>query len=60
MILIADAGGTSINWRIISDDGKISQAVTNGFNAYAHPVGKLQESIESLITQLPEKSIDKV
>ena len=47
MILIADAGGTSINWRIISDNGKISQAVTNGFNAYAHPVGQLQESIES-------------
>lgn len=60
MILIADAGGTSINWRIITNEGKISQAVTNGFNAYAHPVAKLRESVNSLITQLPEKRIEKV
>lgn len=60
MILIADAGGTSINWRMISEEGKINQAVTDGFNAYTHPKEKLRKSLEALKENIPKEFVTKV
>lgn len=46
-ILIADAGGTSTDWRLIRDS-KIQQFVTGGFNLFTHPVDQLKQEILSL------------
>lgn len=46
MILIADSGGSKIDWRILSEDGKIDQAKGPGFNPYYQPPSDLQKSIE--------------
>lgn len=49
MILIADSGGSKIDWRIITDDGQILQAAAPGFNPYYQPVRDLIESIQGVI-----------
>lgn len=46
MILIADSGGSKLDWRILHDDGKIDQANGPGFNPYYQPASDLQHSIE--------------
>lgn len=46
MILIADSGGSKIDWRILHDDGKIDQANGPGFNPYYQPASDLQKSME--------------
>lgn len=60
MILIADAGGTSIKWRMIAADGDIRQAVTEGYNAYAHKVDKFRNSLQHMVKQLNPVNLDKV
>ncbi|MFZ1807279.1 MAG: N-acetylglucosamine kinase [Cyclobacteriaceae bacterium] len=56
MILIADSGGSKLDWRILSDDGKIDQANGPGFNPYYQPASDLQNSIkENLLPQLSGK-----
>lgn len=57
MILIADAGGTSIKWRIIAEDGNIKQALTEGFNPYVHSLEKFRSSLLQLSDQF---QIDQV
>ncbi|GAB1446070.1 MAG: N-acetylglucosamine kinase [Cyclobacteriaceae bacterium] len=53
MILIADSGGSKIDWRILHDDGKIDQASGPGFNPYYQPPSDLERSIEEkLLPQL--------
>lgn len=53
MILIADSGGSKIDWRILYDDGKIDQANGPGFNPYYQPPSDLEKSIEeNLLPQL--------
>ena len=52
MILIADSGGSKIDWRILRDDGSIGQANGPGFNPYYQPPSDLQKSIED--TLLPQ------
>ncbi len=60
MILIADAGGTSIKWRMINQAGEIKQATTEGFNAYVHPIEKLTSSVNDLLKLLEPSSLDKL
>ena len=60
MILIADAGGTSVKWRMISANGEVLQAVTEGYNAYAHKVDKLRSSIQHMQTLLSLPHLKKV
>ncbi|MEQ8362380.1 MAG: N-acetylglucosamine kinase [Cyclobacteriaceae bacterium] len=56
MILIADCGGSKLDWRILDDDGKIDQAKGPGFNPYYQPASDLQNSIEeNLLPQLSGK-----
>ncbi len=53
MILIADSGGTKTDWRVISSDGKISQASTKGMNPYQNTTEDLSIIVsEELIPQL--------
>ncbi len=52
MILIADAGATSIDWRLIMQDGQITQARTNGYNAYQQSEQDLMNSVHEAIQTL--------
>lgn len=54
MIIIADSGGSKIDWRMIRKDGAIEQANTPGFNPYYQPIGDLANSIQSLLPQITE------
>lgn len=46
--IIADAGGTSTQWRVVTD-GKIAQYETIGFNAYTHNLEDLKTSIRQTL-----------
>jgi N-acetylglucosamine kinase-like BadF-type ATPase len=53
MILIADSGGSKIDWRLLTVDGTVVQANTPGFNPYYQP-------IEDLVTNFKEVIIPKI
>ena len=46
--IVADAGGTSTQWRVITDN-KINQYETIGFNAYTHNLDDLKTSIRQTL-----------
>ncbi len=55
MILIADSGGSKIDWRLLTKDGRIAQAYCPGFNPYYQPIGDLKVNIEqALLPQISE------
>jgi glucosamine kinase len=55
MILVADSGGSKIDWRFLKKDGTISQANSLGFNPYYQPIEHLKETIKnSLLTHISE------
>jgi glucosamine kinase len=49
MILIADSGGSKIDWRLLTDNGQVLQAAAPGFNPYYQPVRDLIESVKEVI-----------
>jgi N-acetylglucosamine kinase-like BadF-type ATPase len=60
MILIADSGSTKTDWRIIDNQGKITQAQTNGINPYYQSEKEISEELDnSLKPQVPE-GIDEI
>jgi glucosamine kinase len=55
MILIADSGGSKIDWRLLTKDGRITQAHCPGFNPYYQPIADLKNNIEqALLKQITE------
>ena len=60
MILIADSGGSKIDWRILHDDGKIDQANGPGFNPYYQPASDLQKSIEENLLPHLSATVTKI
>ncbi|HNU43436.1 MAG TPA: N-acetylglucosamine kinase, partial [Cyclobacteriaceae bacterium] len=55
MILVADSGGSKIDWRFLHKDGSIGQAHSPGFNPYYQPLEHLHSIIkESLVPQVKE------
>ncbi len=60
MILVADSGGSKIDWRFLHKDGSIGQAHSPGFNPYYQPLEHLHSIIkENLVPQVKE-SVDKI
>jgi glucosamine kinase len=49
MILIADSGGSKIDWRLITDQGQVLQAAAPGFNPYYQPIRDLIESVAEVV-----------
>jgi len=47
MILIADSGSTKTDWRVIGDDGKITQARTVGLNPFMTSHDKMVEVLKN-------------
>ncbi len=46
MIIVADSGGSKIDWRLLKTDGTIGQANTVGFNPYYQPIEHLKKITE--------------
>lgn len=57
MIIIADSGGSKIDWRFIKSDKSIDQAHSPGFNPYYQPIDHLQQIIT---TELIPKATEPV
>ncbi len=56
MIIIADSGGSKIDWRLLKRDGSIGQANSVGFNPYYQPIEHLKKiAEESLLPQVKEE-----
>ncbi len=56
MIIIADSGGSKIDWRFLNKDGTIGQAHSAGFNPYYQPIEHLRSIVkESLVPSVREE-----
>lgn len=55
MIIIADSGGSKVDWRFLKGDKTIDQANSAGFNPYYQPIDHLKNIIEeSLLAHITE------
>jgi len=60
MILIADSGGSKIDWRLLNSDGSIGQANTPGFNPYYQPIEDLHKTISASIAPIVKEEVSDV
>ena len=60
MILIADSGGSKIDWRLLFADGRIEQAHCAGFNPYYQPIAHLKTSIEQVLVPIVKEPVTKI
>lgn|SRR5690606_16432582 len=60
MIIIADSGGSKIDWRLLYDDGAIDQANSPGYNPYYQPVEDLVKTIRETISPLVKGQVGKI
>jgi N-acetylglucosamine kinase-like BadF-type ATPase len=56
MIIVADSGGSKIDWRFLHKDGTIGQANSAGFNPYYQSIIHFKKIVEeTLLPQIKEK-----
>jgi len=60
MIIVADSGGSKIEWRFLKKDGSISQALSPGFNPYYQPLQHLLGIVEEHLLPKIEGKVDKI
>jgi N-acetylglucosamine kinase-like BadF-type ATPase len=60
MILIADSGGSKIDWRLLTKDGRIAQAYCPGFNPYYQPITDLKNNIEQALLKQVTEPVTKI
>ena len=60
MILIADSGGSKIDWRFLRSDKSISQANTPGFNPYYQPIDDLRKTVRESIEPIATEKVDEI
>lgn len=60
MIIIADSGGSKIDWRFLFKNGEVGQANTPGFNPYYQPIEHLQQIIADSLTPLTTETVTKI
>jgi len=60
MVLIADSGGSKIDWRVLKIDGTIEQAAGPGFNPYYQQPSDLKASIEENLLPVVTGSVNKI
>jgi glucosamine kinase len=60
MILIADSGGSKIDWRLLTFDGAVVQANTPGFNPYYQPIDDLTKNFKEVIVPKVTEGIHKI
>ncbi|MES2730961.1 MAG: N-acetylglucosamine kinase [Bacteroidota bacterium] len=60
MILIADSGSTKTDWRLIAEDGTVSQGKTAGFNPYYQDSSIIYTEISKHLLPLVTEKITKI
>ena len=60
MILIADSGASTTDWRILDGQGKIEQAQTIGFNPYYQPIEQFDREIREVLVPQIKPDIKKI
>lgn len=60
MIIIADSGGSKIDWRLLLSDGKIEQANCPGFNPYYQPIEDLEKNVRGYLLPLVKEEVTKI
>jgi len=60
MVIVADSGGSKIDWRLLHNDGTIGQANCPGFNPYYQPITDLKHSIENVLLPGTNGTVDKI
>ena len=60
MIIIADSGGSKIDWRFLFKNGEVGQANTPGFNPYYQPIEHLQQIIADSLMPLTTETVTKI
>ncbi len=60
MILVADCGGSKIDWRILFENGKIEQASGPGYNPYYQPASDLKSSIADNLLPIQVDEVNKI
>src|SRR5882672_5623050 len=60
MKLIADSGGSKIDWRLLNSDGTIGQTNTPGFNPYYQPIDDLNNTIRTAVAPIVKEEVSDV
>ncbi|NOS93633.1 MAG: N-acetylglucosamine kinase [Cyclobacteriaceae bacterium] len=60
MIIVADSGGSKIDWRLLKQDGSIAQAQSSGFNPYYQPIEHLQHILKDSLLPVATESVTKI
>ncbi len=60
MIIVADSGGSKIDWRLLKKDGTIGQANSPGFNPYYQPLQDLDTILTEHLVQNVQEPVDKI
>jgi N-acetylglucosamine kinase-like BadF-type ATPase len=60
MIIIADSGGSKIDWRLIQNDGSIEQANAPGFNPYYQPIEDLKRNVQEILLPMIHEQVNKI
>lgn len=60
MILVADSGGSKLDWRLLSDNGRIDQATGPGFNPYYQDPSHLVASIKDNLVPRVSEDVKKI
>jgi N-acetylglucosamine kinase-like BadF-type ATPase len=60
MIIVADSGGSKIEWRLLKKDGSIGQAYSPGFNPYYQPLEHLHTIVAEHLVPKVDEGVDKI
>ena len=60
MIIIADSGGSKIDWRLIRQDKSIDQAYSPGFNPYYQPIEHLKQIVSAELVNKATEPVKKI
>ncbi len=60
MIIIADSGGSKIDWRLIETNGAIAQTSAPGFNPYYQPIEDLRKNVQELLLPKVNERVNKI
>lgn len=60
MILIADSGGSKIDWRLLKTNKSIAQANTPGFNPYYQPIDDLRQTLKESVQPIADEKVDEI
>ncbi len=60
MIIIADSGGSKIDWRLLKKNGTIVQANSPGFNPYYQPLHHLISIVEEHLVPKVDEAVEKI